>query len=123
MKLLNPLIATVAICATPAISNAQGRGEQVAKTFEKQIVKNLKAGYLLYLPKDYEKQESWPLLLFLHGAGERGDDLELVKVHGPPKLIAQGKIPAGVSACAYIRGSSRATSRTSRAERRAMPSP
>jgi len=47
--------------------------------------------YLLYLPKDYEQQESWPLLLFLHGSGERGDDLELVKKHGPPKLIAAGK--------------------------------
>ena len=47
--------------------------------------------YLLYLPKDYDQQESWPLLLFLHGSGERGDDLELVKKHGPPKLIAEGK--------------------------------
>jgi len=26
-------------------------------------------------------------MVFLHGAGERGDDLELVKMHGPPKLI------------------------------------
>lgn len=47
--------------------------------------------YLLYLPKDYDKQNSWPMMLFLHGAGERGDDLELVKKHGPPKLIAEGK--------------------------------
>lgn len=47
--------------------------------------------YLLYLPKDYETQQSWPLVLFLHGAGERGDDIEKVKKHGPPKLIAQGK--------------------------------
>jgi predicted peptidase len=47
--------------------------------------------YLLYLPENYEARESWPLLLFLHGSGERGDDLELVKVHGPPKLISQGK--------------------------------
>ena len=30
--------------------------------------------------------DGWPLLLFLHGAGERGDDLGLVSVHGPPKL-------------------------------------
>jgi predicted peptidase len=29
--------------------------------------------------------------MFLHGAGESGSDLEKVKVHGPPKLIAQGK--------------------------------
>lgn len=32
-----------------------------------------------------------PLLLFLHGAGERGADLELVKIHGPPKLAEAGK--------------------------------
>ncbi len=47
--------------------------------------------YLVYLPPDYERTDSWPLLLFLHGAGERGDDLDLVKKHGPPKLIDQGK--------------------------------
>ena len=31
------------------------------------------------------------MILFLHGAGERGDDLEKVKVHGPPKLVEQGQ--------------------------------
>ena len=30
-------------------------------------------------------------MLFLHGAGERGADLELVKRHGPPKLVEEGK--------------------------------
>jgi len=47
--------------------------------------------YLLYLPEGYDDQESWPLVLFLHGAGERGDNLELVKTHGPPKLVAEGR--------------------------------
>lgn len=47
--------------------------------------------YLLALPKDYDKQDTWPLVLFLHGAGERGDNLDLVKKHGPPKLIGEGK--------------------------------
>ena len=47
--------------------------------------------YLLYLPKDYEQKSSWPLLLFLHGMGERGDNLKLVEKHGPPKLIAAGR--------------------------------
>jgi len=46
--------------------------------------------YLLYLPDGYLKEEKYPLLVFLHGAGERGDDLELVKIHGPPKLIEAG---------------------------------
>jgi predicted peptidase len=31
------------------------------------------------------------VLLFLHGAGERGSDLNQVKTHGPPKLIEAGK--------------------------------
>ena len=38
--------------------------------------------YWIYLPQDYDKQEKVPLLLFLHGAGERGSDLNKVKVHG-----------------------------------------
>lgn len=47
--------------------------------------------YLLALPENYESQKNWPLVLFLHGAGERGDDLGKVKVHGPPKRVEQGK--------------------------------
>jgi len=31
------------------------------------------------------------LILFLHGAGERGSDLKKVKIHGPPKIVSQGK--------------------------------
>ena len=45
--------------------------------------------YLLHLPAGAKKQnpnKKWPLLVFLHGRGERGDDLNRVKVHGPPKL-------------------------------------
>ena len=45
--------------------------------------------YWLYLPEDYAAKKNCPLILFLHGAGERGDDLEKVKVHGPPKLVEQ----------------------------------
>ena len=48
--------------------------------------------YLLSLPDQYSSDgEPSPLLLFLHGAGERGSDLNLVKKHGPPKLIGAGK--------------------------------
>src|SRR5260221_10562017 len=93
MKSMKALVSTVAICAIPTISAAQTGGEQVAKSFEKQIVKNVKAGYLLYLPKDYGKEadKKWPLIMFLHGSGESGTDIEKVKVHGPPKLAAAGK--------------------------------
>ena len=49
--------------------------------------------YLLYLPEGYnrKKDSKWPVILFLHGAGERGDDLNRVKMHGPPKLVEKGQ--------------------------------
>ncbi len=48
--------------------------------------------YLLYLPAGYDAEPAarWPLMLFLHGAGERGDDLRLVMQHGPPRMIEEG---------------------------------
>lgn len=65
---------------------------QSVNYFEKEIKITLPANYLLYLPKDYSKTENkFPLVLFLHGSGERGTDIEKVKTHGLPKLINQGK--------------------------------
>lgn len=32
-----------------------------------------------------------PAVFFLHGKGERGDDLHLVERHGPPRLVAEGR--------------------------------
>ncbi len=62
---------------------------QLEQTLELQVPVELH--YLLYLPKNYDQQDKWPLVVFLHGAGERGDDLELVKKHGPPKLVEAGQ--------------------------------
>jgi len=58
---------------------------------EKQIVKTVRLPYLLFLPKGYAASgaQRWPLILFLHGAGERGDDLNLVKKHGIAKVVEQ----------------------------------
>ncbi len=55
-----------------------------------QEKKSEKAGlsYLLYLPPGHDKAEKpFPLILFLHGAGESGSDLKKVKIHGPPKIV------------------------------------
>jgi predicted peptidase len=49
--------------------------------------------YLLYLPQDYYKDRTkkWPLVVFLHGSGERGNDLELVRSVGLPNVIEQSE--------------------------------
>lgn len=62
-------------------------GQQTPKQFQQTT------NYLLYLPPGYgqDTTQRWPLLLFLHGSGERGSDVEKVKKHGPPKLVAEGK--------------------------------
>lgn len=64
-------------------------GEQAAMKMKRKA--ELELGYLLYVPKDYSKDKAWPLVVFLHGAGERGTNVEKVKVHGLPRLIAEGK--------------------------------
>ncbi|MAJ71635.1 phospholipase [Candidatus Poribacteria bacterium] len=45
--------------------------------------------YLLFLPESYAQSnnQKFPLILFLHGAGERGSDLDSVKRHGIPKIV------------------------------------
>lgn len=65
--------------------------KQTQHSFKKEIEKRVSLRYLLYLPKEYDAQSSvkWPLILFLHGMGERGDDLELVKKHGIPKIVEE----------------------------------
>ena len=66
---------------------------QEEKSFEREITIKVKMKYLLFLPEGYEgdKEKRWPLMLFLHGAGESGDDLAKVKAHGPPKLVESKK--------------------------------
>jgi predicted peptidase len=69
---------------------------QTAQQFEATIVRKVSYRYLLYVPKAYaaDSGRRWPLLLFLHGSGERGDDLERVKVHGiPGRLDALDDFP------------------------------
>jgi predicted peptidase len=63
---------------------------QTQKAFAGTVTKKVACRYLLFLPKGYPRgRKRWPLILFLHGAGERGRNLELVKKHGPPKIVEE----------------------------------
>lgn len=57
---------------------------QTEHTFESKSERPVQLRYLLYLPKGYGSASGrkWPLILFLHGMGERGEDLLLVKKTG-----------------------------------------
>jgi predicted peptidase len=62
--------------------------KQQKKVLDKKLTWQVNIKYLLYLPWEYDtKEQKWPLIVFLHGAGERGDDLEKVKRHGIPKIL------------------------------------
>lgn len=64
---------------------------QQPQSFQATIQKSVSLQYLLYTPKDYQDSEKeLPLVLFLHGIGERGNDLELLKIFGIPKVIEDG---------------------------------
>ncbi len=55
-----------------------------------QLSENLQ--YYLYYPDTYFSQvdEDFGLLLFLHGGGESGEELDELKKNGPPKMMADG---------------------------------
>ena len=82
-------LLTAIVCLHGAVAHAADPPTQQAAKLDTQVP--VKLDYLVYLPEDYEKKEAWPLVIFLHGAGERSADLELVKKHGPPKLVEGGK--------------------------------
>jgi len=89
MKYVAILLTIMLSANTLSAQDAESKQTAMSAT----VTGSTKQNFLLYLPKDYAtKDESFPLMLFLHGAGERGaNEMEKVKVHGPPKLIAAGK--------------------------------
>lgn len=64
---------------------------QEPRRLDRAITKHVALDYLLHVPKAYAQDDAtaWPLILFLHGAGERGSDLELVKKHGIPRIVEE----------------------------------
>ena len=63
---------------------------QTEQSFSTSVSQSVGLRYLLYLPPHYDSVTTWPLIIFLHGLGERGDDLNRVAKHGLPKRIADG---------------------------------
>lgn len=59
---------------------------------QKAVIDESYFNYYIYLPKDYDGIKKYPLVVFLHGAGERAnvdEDIVLLKKYGPPKLCEE----------------------------------
>ncbi len=56
--------------------------------------------YTFYVREDLQGQKGLPLVIFLHGAGERGKDYKKISVNGPPKYMDSGlKEYPGIVVC------------------------
>ena len=107
-----PLLVSELMAGSIAHADAEGlRGGTGARTmvrtaltscmpltdhaFTTRLELDVSLRYLLYLPTGSPDRDGWPLVVFLHGAGERGDDLSLVLKQGLPRLLHEGlEIPA-----------------------------
>ncbi len=53
---------------------------EVAASTTQSVTVDIQMPYLLILPRGYDRKPGpWPILLYLHGAGDRGTDLALVR--------------------------------------------
>jgi len=82
-------IQVLILCILIGLSSvaAQQKGYRV------ELKPVLEMQYLLYLPDGYESDSKaeFPLLLFLHGGGSSGDDIEMLKRNGLAGKIEEGR--------------------------------
>jgi predicted esterase len=62
-------------------------GMSVSKAQQQEKSMALYIHYLLYVPKELPASGLYPLILFLHGSGQRGDNLSLLKIAGIPSFL------------------------------------
>lgn len=89
-----PIIAIVMllISCTSSTHGPEVKTGQYPQSLENEMKKTVKTDYLLYVPEEYlTSEKEWPLMLFLHGAGERGKSLRKVERRSLPRLIAREK--------------------------------
>ncbi len=88
------ILALVGVSLLTSTVNAQNKPQdkmQKPQKLSREIRKTVRADYLISLPNDYDakSKKGAPLILFLHGAGERGNDVWRASIHGPSKYAAQ----------------------------------
>lgn len=89
---LQMLLVAATVCFTMQTQAQPARSTVSADSFKWESRRNGELKFLLHLPAEYSATNGvrWPLMLFLHGAGERGSDVQRAGIHGPMKLVGQG---------------------------------
>lgn len=90
MRLLTSLLLFSLLLAGQTLSASESSTSepQLKRVGYISSVDNKKREFYLYLPRGYrdDSDTEWPVILFLHGNGERGnglDELDYVLIHGP----------------------------------------
>lgn len=91
MNIFLPLVSLAALFAACVPSAKQPAGdlpEQLLRVAYESTLDEQPKEFFLYLPRNYDADpnKKWPVLLFLHGDGERGngrEELDFVMIHGP----------------------------------------
>lgn len=92
-QFLLTVLAAALFCGSPLATAQEKVGVNLQqKTYHSEFL-NRDRAYWRYLPKGHgdDPARKWPVILFLHGNGERGDDVNLVLKHGPIKEVAAGR--------------------------------
>ena len=85
---MRKILVLILLAAGAALTaSAAAKSEpQLLRVSYRSAVLNAERDYFVYLPPGFEQQDKWPVILFLHGNGERGDgkaELDYVLKHGP----------------------------------------
>ncbi|MEH8018624.1 prolyl oligopeptidase family serine peptidase [Rheinheimera muenzenbergensis] len=82
-------VMALCVCESPAATAPQANSAaQLLRLNYQSSIDQLTRQYFVYLPAGYQQSSAkkWPLMLFLHGNGERGnglDELDYTLIHGP----------------------------------------
>ena len=78
---MSRLLIYIFVIINVTIIQGEGGMKEITLRYKEKNPEEVDLSYLLYLPNDYQQnKQDYPLVLFLHGAGERGTNLEKVKI-------------------------------------------
>jgi predicted peptidase len=81
------IVSTLLIISLAAASRTPARSQQTGFLDRTISVHGTTYKYQVFVPDDWSPKQKWPMILFLHGAGERGSDGLLQTDAGLPHAI------------------------------------